>query len=198
VRHRDFNRCLSRGALQSMARWSGSQRIPADSASHQQYDNPFTGAGISPVEPKRTTGLEPATPGLGNPRAYAPGGTLGGTNGVVARGAVAAVPLALPHRRESGDYEVTTGSRPSALIACSDPNAAATTSARAPCRTPGCTRTPRPSTARRSTSCCASARDAHDGTPANARCPTLASESHVYGAFREGDFGRSCAYDERR
>ena len=33
------------------------------------------------------------------------------------------------------------------------------------CRTPGCTRTPRPSTARRSTSCCASARDAHDATP---------------------------------
>jgi hypothetical protein len=36
-------------------------------------------------------------------------------------------------------------------------------------RTPGCTRTPRPSTARRPTSCCASARKAHDGTPANAR-----------------------------
>src|SRR6266496_3345953 len=29
------------------------------------------------------------------------------------------------------------------------------------CRTRGCTRTPRPSTARRSTSCCASARNAH-------------------------------------
>jgi pimeloyl-ACP methyl ester carboxylesterase len=52
------------------------------------------------------------------------------------------------------------------------------------CRTPGCTRTPRPSTARRSTSCCASAHDATHvrGRP---RCESVAratagvGESHV-------------------
>ena len=37
------------------------------------------------------------------------------------------------------------------------------------CRTPGCTRTPRPSTARRSTSCCASVHDAHAVTPSSRR-----------------------------
>ena len=44
---------ISRGSQRTMRRPRG-------------YRNPFTGAGIRVLELKRTTGLEPATPGLGS------------------------------------------------------------------------------------------------------------------------------------